>query len=247
MALIEKKFEYPAHTVTYSYDDEKCWTEDDVALENTFLTLVQSHVDISEMMYKSLSKYSPFSKEIESVRAFLMLITDFIKEAIQEADNFIASLMTDEDYSRDLLTQKVNVIINALTEYHPKLTALETSVNSVVEFINKYIELDEDYTLWEKLSEVESRHFKDYENNSIDIVSYDRAKEFFQSYVSVHSTSNNSIYRMLDGYVLDYNKLMLQTEMQYAIWEELTKRVDLLNKMVKVAVDPMNTGDVNLN
>ena len=247
MALVEKKIEFTAHTATISYDDEKSWTEDDFTLESTFITLIEANVNLSEMMYKSLSEYSPIAKEIDAVRAFLMLITDLIKEAIEEADNFINSMMTDEDYSRDILTEKFNVIVNALSEYHPKLLTLEPTINSIVNFIHKYIELDEDYSLWDELSAIESKHFKNWETNSIDIVAYDRAKEYFQAYVSVHSNSNTGIYRLLDGYILDYNKLMLQTEMQYAIWNEFSKRVDLLNKMVKIAVDPMNTGDVNLN
>ncbi len=247
MALIEKIIEFPAHSATITYDDEKSWTEDDFALENAFVTLIESHVNLSEMMYKSLSEYSPIAKEIESVRAFLMLIADFIKEAIEEADNYIASMITEEDYSRDILSDKVNNIVKALSEYHPKLITLEPTINSIVNFINKYIELDEDYSLWDELSKIESNHFKNWKSNSIDIVAFDRAKEYFQAYVSVHSNSNSGIYRLLDGYILDYNKLMLQTEMQYAIWQEFSKRVELLNKMVKVVVDPMNTGDMNLN
>ena len=247
MALVEKKFEFPAHTATFSYDDEKSYTEDDTELEKAFITLIEYHVNLSDMMYKSINKYSPFSKEIITVRDFLLLISDFIKEGIKEADDFVASLMTEEDFSKDCLTEKVNIIVKALTEYHPKLMALTPQIDLIAAFINKYTQLDEDHTLWDEFSEIESRHFKDWENNSIDIVTFDRAMEFFRAYVSVHSNSNSSIYRMLDGYVLDYNKLMLHTEMQYAIWEEFSKRVDLLNKMVKIAVDPLNTGDMNLN
>jgi len=247
MALIEKIIEFPAHSATITYDDEKTWTDDDFELERAFITLIEYHVNLSDMMYKSISEYSPFAKEIDTVRAFLMLIADFIKEAIEEADNFISSLMTQEEFSKDILTQKVDNIIKALTEYHPKLSNLEPTINKIVNFIHKYNELDEDCSLWDELSKIESKHFKNWESNSIDIVAFDRAKEYFQAYVSVHSNSNSSIYRLLDGYILDYNKLMLQTEMQYAIWNELFKRIDLLNKMIKVAVDPMNTGDMNLN
>ncbi len=247
MALVEKKIEFPAHTATITYDDEKSWTEDDFALENAFISLIEFNVNLSDMMYKSISEYSPIAKEIEAVRTFLMLITDFIKEAIEEADNYISSMMTNEESAKHILTQKVDVTINALTEYHPKLSALEPSINKIVTFVHKYNELDEDYSLWDELSKIESNHFKNWETNSIDIVAFDAAKEFFQAYVSVHSNSNSSIYRLLDGYILDYNKLMLQTEMQYAIWNELFKRIELLNKMIKVSVDPMNTGDMNLN
>jgi len=247
MALVEKQFEYPALTVTYTYDDEKKWTKNDSALEKAFITLIEYHVNLSDMMYKSINEYAPFSKEIISVRDFLLLISDFIKDGISEADDFVASLMTQEEYSKELLNEKINTIIKSLTEYHPRLLTLTPKIDSIVAFVNNYIKLDEDYSLWDKLSKIESKHFKNWEVNSIDIVSYDRAKEFFQAYVSVHSNSNSSIYRMLDGYILDYNKLMLQTEMQYAIWEELSKRVDLLNKMVKVPIDPMNTRDMNLN
>ena len=52
---------------------------------------------------------------------------------------------------------------------------------------------------------------------------------------------------MWNEYILDYNKLMLETEGQYSLWEEFSKRVDILNKMVKVNVPAMNANDLNMN
>jgi len=247
MAIQTKEFEKGIHTIKYNYDESLVWTEEDELLEKTHLELVDRENKIRDMMYKSLTEYSPIDKDIKEVRTFLMLIKDLSKEARDEADIYVESLMQMDDYSKDALGEKVETAVKAFEEYHKKLIDLEPGITKLSEFINNYIEMDENMTEWDFHTTVKGKHYNNWENNSIDICSFDEEMERFYAFVSVNKDSNSSIYRLLDGYILDYNKLMLETEAQYGIWEEFSKRVDLLNKMVKVKVPAMNTDDLNLN
>jgi len=247
MAVQTKKFEMGIHTISYEYDDAKTWTKQDEALEKKHIELAEREKTIRDMMYKSISEYSQIDKEIQAVRTFLMLVKDLSKDARDEADFYVESMMQMEDYGKELMAEKVQTAVKAFEKYHKKLLALEPGITKLSAFINNYVEMDEDMTEWDKHSKVKSKHYKNWRDNSIDICSFDREMDRFLAFVSVTKDSNSSIYRMLDGYVLDYNKLMLETEVQYGIWEEFAKRVELLNKMVKVKVPAMNPDDLNLN
>ncbi len=247
MAVQTKKFEIGIHTISYEYEDTTPWTESDELLEKTHLALAEREARIREMMYASLNEYSPIDKDIQEVRTFLMLIKDLSKEARDEADFYVESLMQMDDYSKDSLGEKVETAVKAFEEYHKKLLSLEPGIKKLSEFINQYVEMSEDMAQWENHSEIMSNHYNNWATNSIDICSFDREMERFYAFLSVNKDSNSGIYRLLDGYILDYNKLMLETEGQYSLWEEFAKRVDLLNKMVKVKVPAMNADDLNLN
>ena len=107
--------------------------------------------------------------------------------------------------------------------------------------------MSEDFSKWKKFSAIERKHSKNYKINSINICEFDAEKERFHTYRSVHKDHSDGVSRMQDGYVLDYNTLMLQTEMEYGIWNEFVKRLDLLTKMVKVKVPPIISDELNLN
>ncbi len=247
MAVQKKTFEVGIHTISYEYNDAVAWTEQDELLEKTHIAIAEREERIREMMYNSIKEYSPIDKDIQEVRTFLMLIKDLSKEARDEADFYVESLMQMDDYSKDTLGEKVETAVKAFEEYHKKLLSLEPGITRLSTFINEYVELDEDMSEWNTHSDVKSEHYNNWKNNSIDICSFDKEMDRLYAFVSVNKDSNSSIYRLLDGYILDYNKLMLETEAQYGIWEEFAKRVDLLNKMVKVKVPAMNADDLNLN
>jgi len=247
MAIQSKEFEIGIHTIRYEYDGSLVWTEEDELLEKTHIALAERENRIRDLMYKALSEYSPIDKDIKEVRTFLMLISDLSKEARDEADFYVESMLQMIDYSKDLLGEKVETAVKAFEEYHKKLLALEPGITKLSAFINNYVEMDEDMREWNVHSDVKGKHYYNWKNNSIDICSFDEEMERFYAFVSVNKDSNSGIYRLLDGYILDYNKLMLETEGQYGIWEEFAKRVELLNKMVKVKVPSMNTDDLNLN
>ena len=101
--------------------------------------------------------------------------------------------------------------------------------------------------MWKELSDIEMTHSRNYEINAIDVCSFDDEKERFQIFLGVHKDHSDGISRMQNDYVLDYNTLMLQTEMEYGIWNEFVKRLDLLTKMVKVKVPPIISDEMNLN
>ncbi len=194
-------------------------------------------------------EYAPIDKEIKAAREFLMLAKDLSSEAREEADNLMDSFMSAEEdtYDRSILTEKVSTAEKAFAEYYTKLSSLEVGINDVSAFVNKYNELSEDYAMWEELSDIEMIHTRNYEINSIDVCSFDDETERFRSFVSVHKDHSDGISRMQNDYVLDYNILMLQTEMEYGIWNEFVKRLDLLTKMVKVKVPPIISDEMNLN
>lgn len=247
MAVQKKIFEVGIHTISYEYNDAVPWTEQDALLEKIHIALVEKEVKIREMMYDSLNEFAPVDKEIQEVRTFLMLIKDLSKEARDEADFYVESLMQMDDYSKDALGEKVATAVKAFEEYHKKLLSLEPGITTLSTFINEYVALDEDTSDWNAHTDAKSEHYNNWENNSIDICSFDKEMDRFYAFVSLNKDSNGSIYRLLDGYILDYNKLMLETEGQYSLWEEFTKRVDLLNKMIKVKVPAINADDLNLN
>ncbi len=249
MAIQTKTFTFGQHTISYNYDDSKPWTAEDESLEKVYTELVKNEVELHEMVYDSIMELAPVSKEIAITRELLMLIKDFSVVAREEADNLMLSLMSQEEdtFDRDLLTETVQTTEKAFAEYHAKLTLLEPRITLVTDFVNKYITMSEDYTAWKVLTEIVALHSRNYETNSIDICSFDTEREHFQNFLSVHKDHSDSINRMQDGYVSDYNTLMLQTEMEYGIWNEFVKRLDLLMKMVKVKTPSIISDELNLN
>ena len=249
MALQTKTITYGGHTISLNYDDAKPWTKDDASLENAYFDLVKNKVELHEMVYQSIMQLAPISSEIGTLREFLMLIKDFSIEAREEADNLMLSFMSphEDDYDRDILNEKVVLTEKAFGDYHVKITELEPKITLVSNLVNKYTSMIEDSLKWKVLSKIETKHFRKYKTNAIDTNSYSEEKERFQTFLSVTKEHSDSINRMHDGYVSDYNILMLQTEMEYGIWNEFVKRLDLLTKMVKVKVPSMISDEPNLN
>lgn len=249
MAIQTKTIECGAHKITYTHDDAKAWTDEDENLIEAYVTLVKNEVEMHEMVYNSIMELAPISKEIEATREFLMLLKDFSADAREEADNLMLSFMSpdEDDYDRNLLNEKVKRTEKASAKYHQKLTLLEPKITVVSDFVNKYNAMCEDFSHWEKLSLMEGVHCRNYKINSIDVCEFDAEKNRFQTYRSVYKDHSNDISRMQNGYVLDYNKLMLQTEIEYGIWNEFVKRLDLITKMVKVKVPPIISDEINLN
>jgi len=247
MAMVTKTIEIHPWKLSYNFDDEKIWTETDEALHQKFKEIFERQHALKERIHDSLTPHSEIENDVKRVREFLMLVKDLTKDARDEADYFMECIKNMQDFSVEAMIEKVNLATNALEEYHPKLTELVPKIDTLSKFLTSYIEEDEDGTIWEEFSEITTKHYSNYDDNAIDIVTFDRASEMLRTYNKCWSDHSKEIYQMQDRYIVDYNKLLLETQGEYDLWQEFSKRYEILKNVVKVAVPTVDTNDLNLN
>lgn len=247
MALVQKEIANSGWRVTYLFDDEKPFMEQDLALEAAWEICVAKEAALSMTMQTTSDQYESISEEIKTLRSMLQLIEELSLDARNEADECWEAMLVSEDYSLAGIAEKVAITNKSIDEYHEKLLMLSPKVVELSEILDNFIELSEDESSYKKFTKIKQQHSKNYPLNSIDVRSFDAAIEVSRSYMQHEKVKQNRLFRFLNDYVDDSNTLMLETEMEYAVWTEFGKRVEILNKILRQKIRPLGIEDVNLN
>lgn len=228
--MMEKTIEHAARKISFSVDELKPWTKQDEQLIKTYIQLHDNEILHREHAKELLECCSSLNKQTKSVRAELVPVKDMIAALSKLADDFV---IVDPNKKQKALaivreTEKTNT---CMQNYQELLQKLEPVVQVCDEKNVAFIDAVENLDLWNTYSKIKHRHFKNYEINAIDIVSFDNDDDRFRGYVSVYSKKHSDIIDYANSAIDDYNKLLLETEMQYAIWKEFLKRLALIRSV----------------
>ncbi len=247
MALVQKEIANSGWRVTYLFDDEKPFTEQDLALEASWEICVAKEAALSKTIQAASDQYESISEEIKALRNLLELIEELSLDARNEADECWQTMLVSEDYSLAGIAEKVATTNKSIDEYHEKLLPLSQKVMALSDILDKLKEQSEEVSHYEIFVKTKKQHSRTHEINSIDVVSFDAAVESSRYYIQYEKEKRTRLYCILNDYVDDSNTLMLETEMVYAVWTEFGKRVEILNKILRQKIRPLGIEDVNLN
>ncbi len=235
--MVQKVYEHPTRKISFSVDESKPWTADDESLVNAYLKLHDKETLLKEKGKELMSNCSNLNKHIEKVRVALMDIKTKIAALSKLADGFIVVDISRAKKAAKISEQVTKVNDEVLT-YGSLLDKLDEETNNCSALNSAFIDATENFDVWEEYDDIKSKHLNNYETNSVDIVSFDKDDDAFRGFVSIWSDDNKTIIDYANNAIDNYNKLILETEMQYAIWEEFLKRFALIRSIIETnAVD----------
>jgi len=226
----QKLVEHKLRKIQFEYDDTKPWTEQDENLLNAFIGLHDYELERKTTGQELMKQYSARDKEIENAREVLKKVKETFAATRQMADHLVADVAYKKSHAVEKFYEAVNTTNDAIQEYDKIMRAIgDEALDKQKE---KYFEEEENHQAWEVFETATNEHYNNYEVNAIDIVSFDKADEAFKTYLSVVINSgNSSAMDYMNEVIHNYNLLMLETEVQYELWQEFTKRIFLIEKI----------------
>jgi hypothetical protein len=230
--MISKVLEHSTRNISFSADELKPWTKDDEQLISAYIKIHdrEQHIKNAGKVLESETKC--INEEIEQTRQKLTEVEAQIKELSKFADTFILPDPKKEDKANKVFDE-ADKVYKTITSYQQLLIKLGDNLENFCVLKSGFLNNLEDFTLWDEYNAAKHEHVKNYEINSIDIVSFGLEDEFFRGYISIHKESNHAVFDRADKSVENYNALILETKIQYVIWEEFLKRVHLIRAIVE--------------
>jgi hypothetical protein len=230
--MIAKILEHTTRNISFSTDELKPWTEEDEQLISAY-TKLHDHEQHLKDLAKPLQDETKFiNDEVEEARQTLANVEKQIKELSELADSFILPDPKKEDKATRIFDE-ASKVYDIIIIYQHLIEKLEENVAKFCDLESEFLDSLEDFSLWDEYNDVSAQHAGNYAINSIDIVSFDLDEEYFKAYIAINKDSNYAVYDHADRSVENFNALMLETKIQYATWEELTKRVHLIRQIVE--------------
>src|SRR3954469_12432147 len=228
-----KTIQHSLRKISFGIDDSLPETKQDEDLISAFLRLHDVEKEQSELNKKILAKITGVRKEIEKVRSKYEIIKESVivfSRSLDELSSFLAIRATKK---WDSITEQVNQLNEKIAEYHKDLEGLSFVVNELSDMNSTFITNQEDFSLWDEFSDIQSVHYKNHEQNSIDILSFEDEEERFKGYADVAKDHNNSVMDLANGSIDLFNVLNLETTMEYTPWREIGKRFILIQDIIE--------------
>lgn len=223
----KKQIAHPFHKIAIDYDESKPWTARDEKLLKLYLQLhdteSQRHATAQDLM----KKYGELEKGVEAVRKELKQVKDKLKATRDAADHVLAQINLHVPNVLEKFTQSVNETNDAIQDYDKKLRALEVKIKKLHALKDKYHDEEEEDSLWDRLSELKITYAYDT-RLAIDYVSFDDDEERFREKASFMSRENERYLDYCSRVTDNYNKLLVETEVQYEVWGEFGRRMKLI-------------------
>ena len=234
MAIKKIQLQYTAFDL--QFDENKPWTEDDTALINATETLICFEIKKGKDFDDKFYAFANFKKQMQFVAAEFDELKESIKDLITQVDDFEFELVGFTETKIDRLNNLFNERGTLLDRFHIHLTELEKAIAAIC-LIKEGEEQEEDGDLefepeWKAYDEIKAAHFNNWENQSIDISSFDDLEERMYANFDVLEKRNQNTKFYINDITLSYNIFIAKIEGTYQVWEELQKRIVLLNRFV---------------
>ena len=249
MAFVEKTYQFEITQVVIRYDADKPYSESETKLEASLLAFVKEADDLRTLIVQKQSEFQPAWQEMINLQSLLKLQKELSKDARSSADEYWECINDGTDFNLNELADKVDITSKGFDEYDIKLRVLSDKVDEVIDFVDNYIDLSNDDTLWDALNENEAaiNETDKLDKLSIDVEAFISEKERVENIISNYHTLSSGLQQLIENRIKEYKTLILETEMQYELWREFGKRIDMLNKVMRVEVKPLKTDNLNLN
>lgn len=232
----KKTIEHPFHKIIFDYDESKPWTPRDEKLLTVYLQLHDREAQRHEQARALHKQFGELDRQVEAVRKEMKEMKAKLKATRDAADHILAEMNLNRPNAMERFVQQVNETNDVIQEYDKKIRVAEKSIKELTERKDKYEEEDEDNALWERLSELKITYGYD-KNLSTDYVSFDDDEQRFRDKVGFMSRQNENYMNSCNRVVENYNRLLLETEIQYEVWTEFGKRMMLITH-----ISSMNSG-----
>jgi len=228
----QKLIEHKLRKIEFEYSDTIPWTEQDEALLNSFVAVHDYELQRKQTGRELIKKYSERNKQIEYAREELNRLKEKFAATRLLADHLLEDIALQKTQEVEKFYAEVYAVNDAIAAYDKIMRPIgDDALDKEKE---KFFDEQNEIAAWEAFDEINLTHSQHYETNAIDIVSFDKADEQFKTYLRVVRDSNNSAMDYMNRVINNYNTLMLETELQYKLFEEFIKRVELLKKITVV-------------
>ena len=152
------------------------------------------------------------------------------------ADNIASPSATVSSAVLQKFGKQVNETNNTVQRYDKNIRQLEIEIKELIRLKDIYIDEDEDYenSLWERLSELTITYAHD-QRLATDYVSFDNDEEQLRDRATFMSRENDRLIDHCDRVIENYNRLLLETTVQYEVWKEFGKRLELIERIFGVS------------
>lgn len=225
-----KLVEHELRKIEFEYDEQKAWTEQDESLLNAYLSLHNHELEHKTTGKDLMQRYGEQNKMIEQARKQLMELKDSFTQTRELADKLSGDILFKKPYRTEPLYEALDHTSQLLQTYD---TYMRTIANEGLEKEREaFFDADENTEHWDAFDDANLLHSQNYEVNAIDTSSFFDEEEKFRSFLSVVvTTANNSAMDYINEVINNYNKLMLQTEVQYELYKEFVKRLALIESL----------------
>lgn len=229
---MKKIIEHAVRNISFSVDELKPWTPEDENLITAYTSLHDAEIKLKAEGSALLTLAGNLNKQTEKVRNKLMALKERIAALSKLADRFVMVDPNRQSWAEELnkQTEKVGKHIGA---YHDMLTVADSAVAACEEKNSPFIKEVEDIERWEKFDDIKNGYFNDYETKAIDIISFGNDEDMFRMLASSFTHQNKGIIDAANNAIDNYNRLLLETEMQYALWEEFLKRLSVIRMITE--------------
>jgi hypothetical protein len=236
----QQVIEHATRKISFSADELKPWTKEDETLIKAYISLHDKELLLKAQANELLSLSADLNKQTEKVRLKLIELKEMIAAISKLADGFIVINPNRQQKANEISKEAEKLGAYITGDYHSILSELELTSKTCSEKNGAFINDTEDNELWDAYNDIKRSHFHNYEINAIDIVSFDKDDDTFRNFASVWGDHNKGIIDYANEAIGNYNKLILETEMQYALWEEFLKRLSLIRM-----VTATETGEIS--
>jgi uncharacterized coiled-coil protein SlyX len=222
-------------TFDLEYDANKHWSHDDTNLVAAAEKLIDYKIEQNRLSNIRFSAHIAVGKEMEPLEIQFAELTGTIKELSKHTDEFDIQLTGFIQTNIDSLIEELDDVEKKVTAFHRLLLPLS---NSVMELYPKTDKTDEDENIdeiipeWEHYNKIKTKHCNNWGNQSIDIVSFDRFDERMKSHFAYLEKMNSNNRYFINDILSHYNIFISKIEGIYLFWDELQKRVVLLNRFL---------------
>ena len=223
----KKTIDHPFHKISFDIDESKSWTARDEKLLNTYLQLHDNEKQRHEAASGLRKQFIEMDKRTETLRKELNGVKKKITAIRDAADHIIAQINLHVPKAVEKFTEQVNETNEAIQEHHAKMQEFEKEVKELSDLKNKFMDEEEEETLWERLSELKITYAHD-SRLATDYVSFDDDEQRFREKASFMSRQNDQYMDYCNRAVDNYNRLLLELTAQYDVWNEFGRRMKLI-------------------
>jgi hypothetical protein len=231
MAIKQIKLHYS--TFDLEYDAHKHWSHDDTALIDAVEKLVAYEGEKNKLSNERYYAHASCKKEMEPVENSFAEISVAVKDLAQQADDFDLKLTGFNKTNIDELIDVYNVTGERVTAFHEILVPLSNTIMALYPVANA-IEEDMDPNqidpVWEHFNNIKSKHYQHWEKQSINISSFDDLEQRMRAHFDNLEKQNENNRYYVNDILLNYNVFIAKVDGIYLFWEELQKRIILLNR-----------------
>lgn len=231
MAIKQIKLHYSSFDL--EYDAHKHWSHDDTALIDAIEKLVAHEGEKNKLSNERYHAHASFKKVMEPVENLFAEISVAVKDFAKQADDFDLKLTGFNKTNIEELINVYNATGERVTAFHEILVPLSNTIMALypaTDATEEDIDPNQIEPEWAHFDKIKSKHYDNWQNQSINISSFNNLEERMRAHFDNLEKQNENNRYYVNDILLNYNIFIAKVDGIYLFWEELQKRIILLNR-----------------